>query len=94
MALEIHKISSTHNIDLYVCWIPREENKEVDKLSKQVEDDDWFITNYLVNMLTNKWGKVSIDRFASHTNNKTQRFNFKYVSPGSESVNAFSSRLV
>ena len=37
LALEIHKISSTHNIDLNVCWIPREENKEADKLSKQVD---------------------------------------------------------
>ena len=41
-------------------------------------------------MLTNKWGKVTIDRFASHTNNKTQRFNSKYIYPGSEGVNAFS----
>ena len=41
-------------------------------------------------MLTNKWSKVSIDRFASHTNKKTQRFNSKYICPGSEGVNAFS----
>ena len=41
-------------------------------------------------MLTNKWGKVTIDRFASHTNKKTQRFNSKYICPGSEGVNAFS----
>ena len=41
-------------------------------------------------MLTNKWGKVTIDRFASHTNKKTQRFNSKYICPGSEGANAFS----
>ena len=90
LALEIHKISSTHNIDLNVCWIPREENKEADRLSKQVDYDYWFITKDLVKMLTNKWDKVTIDRFASHTNKKTQRFNSKYICPGSEGVNAFS----
>ena len=68
IALEIHKISSTHNIDLNVCWISREENKEPDRLSKQVDYDDWFVTKDLVKMLTNKWRNVSIDRFASHTN--------------------------
>ena len=41
-------------------------------------------------MLTNKWGKVTIDRFASYTNKKTQRFNSKCICPGSEGVNAFS----
>ena len=41
-------------------------------------------------MLTNKWGKVPIDTFASHTNKKTQRFNSKCRYPGYESVNAFS----
>ena len=90
LEIEIHKISSTPNIDLNVCWIPREENKEADKLSKQVNYDDWFITKDLVKMLTNKWGKVTIDRFASHTNKKTQRFNSKYICPGSEGVNAYS----
>ena len=36
-------------------------NKEVNRLSKQVDYDDWFIANDLVKMLTNKWGKVSRD---------------------------------
>ena len=90
LALEIHKISSTHNIDLNICWIPREQNKEADRLSKQVDYDDWFIAKDLVKMLTNKWAKVSVDRFASHTNKKTQRLNSKYMCPDSEGVNAFS----
>ena len=37
---------------------------------------NWFLqftTNDLVNILTKKWGKVSKDRFASHTNKKTQK---------------------
>ena len=41
-------------------------------------------------MLTNKCCKVSIDRFASYTNKKTQRFYSKYTCPGSEGVNSFS----
>ena len=41
-------------------------------------------------MLTSKCCKVSIDRFASYTNKKTQRFYSKYTCPGSEGVNSFS----
>ena len=52
--------------------------------------DDWFIVKDSVKMLTNKWGKVSIDTFASHANKKTKRFNSKYICPGSEDVNRFS----
>ena len=70
LALEINKISSKHCIDLNVCWIQRKENKEADRLSNQVEYDDWFITKDLVKMFTNKWGKISIDRIASNTNKK------------------------
>ena len=33
---------------------------------------------------------MSIDRFASYTNKKTQRFYSKYTCPGSEGVNSFS----
>ena len=56
-----------HNIDLNLCCITREENKEAGKLSKQVDYDDWFITKDLIKMLTNEWDKVSVDRFTSHT---------------------------
>ena len=70
--------------------IPREEIKKADKLSKQVDYDDWFIIKDL-KMLTNKWGKVSINRFANHTNNKTQKFNFKHICLGSEGGNTFSA---
>ena len=65
-------------------------NKEGDWLIKQVDQDNSFITNDLVKMLTNKWGKISIDGFASYTNKKTQRFNSKYICPGNEGVKAFS----
>ena len=39
--------------------------------------DDWFITKDLTKMLTNKWGKVSVDRIASNTNKKAQNFDSK-----------------
>ena len=73
-----------------ICWIPRKENKEAGRLSKQVDYDDWFIANDMVKMLTNKWGKMSIDRFVSYKNKKTQRSNSKYICPGSVGVNPFS----
>ena len=90
LALEIHNLTFKYSIDLNVCWVPREENTEADLLSKQIDYDDWYITSELVSMLTRKWGKVTIDRFASHTNRKVDRFNSKYICPGTEGVNAFS----
>ena len=73
-----------------ICWIPRNENIEADKLSKQIDYDDWFITSELMKMLTGRWGKVTIDRFASDNNKKSIRFNSKYICPWSEGVDAFS----
>ena len=75
-----------HNIDLDVCWIPREENKEADRLSKQVNYGDRFTTNNLVKMLTYKWGKISIDLLVK----PIRKLNYKYICAGSEGVNSYS----
>ena len=69
----------------------RDSNKEADKLSKKIDYADWYITFKLVNMLSQKWGKISVDRFVSDKNNKCSRFNSKFLCPNTETVKAFSS---
>ena len=54
----------------YTIFTPKEENIEVDRLSKQVGYEDWFITKDFVKMFTNKRGEISVDRFASYVNKK------------------------
>ena len=39
-------------------------------------------------MLDRKWGPHSVDRFASHFNNKCMRFNSRRWVPGTEAINA------
>ena len=82
---------SASNINLDIFWILWNNNKEVDKLSKEIDYDDWYITLELVNMLSQKWGKISVDRFVSDKNSKCLRFNSKFLCPNTEIVNAFLS---
>ena len=72
LAVDIFDICSTNNINLDIFWIPRASNKEADKLSKDY--DDWSLTFKLVNKLSQKWGKISVDSFASDKSSKCTRF--------------------
>ena len=60
------------------------------KISKTIDFDDWYKTQRLINILEQRWGKISIDRFASDTNRKSKRFNSRYLFPETDSINAFS----
>ena len=60
------------------------------KISKTIDFDDWYTTQRLINILEQRWGKISIDRFASDINRKSKRFNSRYLCPETEGINAFS----
>ena len=91
LALKIFDTTAKNNISLDVCWIPRENNELADKFSKEIDYDDWYVTPELFELLTpRRWGKVSIDRFASEKNCKTLRFNSKRICPNTEGVDAFT----
>ena len=64
--------------------------KEAGNLSKKT-DLRIGATFELVNMLCQKWDKISIDWFASDKNNKCSRFSSKFLCPNAETVNEFSS---
>ena len=91
LALDIWNMTHSHKITLKTFWIPRENNMVADRLSKQIDYDDWYITFNLIRILCGKWGWVTVDRFASDKNKKADRFNSKYLCPGTERVNAFST---
>lgn len=70
-------------------WVPREFNTCADELSRTTDHDDWSIHDTVFDLLDLEWGHHSIDRFATHYNNKCLRFNSKYWCPGTEGVDAF-----
>jgi len=90
LALDIFNIKVENNILFHIKWLPREENQIADKLSKDIDYDDWYITKDLLKTLEDKCGKITIDRFASFENRKTKRYNSKFINPETEGVNAFN----
>ena len=90
LALNIFNLTFNHNIHLEVFWVGREYNKEADKISKTIDFDDWYTTQRLINILEQRWGKISIDRFASDINRKSKRFNSRYLCSETEGIHAFS----
>ena len=73
-----------------VFWVGREYNKEANEISKTIDFDDWCTARDLINILEQRWGKISIDRFASDINRKSRRFNSRYLCPETEGIIAFS----
>ena len=90
LAIDIFDTCKYNNIDLQLVWIPRELNEEADAISKEIDYDDWKTSDGLFKPLDATWGSFTIDRFANHKNNKTDRFNSKYWTPDCEAVDAFT----
>ena len=88
---DIFKFCKEFNIDVNIVWVPREDIPYADALSKQIDYDDWTLTEEFFAYLNDLWGPFSIDRFADSRNAKVFRFNSKHWCPGTEGVNAFSS---
>ena len=84
LALNIFEITSAFNIKLSVFWIPGKYNSQADALSKNMDNNDWVTTPNLIDIIE-RWGNITINRFASDKNRKSKRFNFRYLG-----VNAFS----
>ena len=90
LALNIFNLAFDHNIHLQVFWVGREYNKEADKISETIDSYDWYTTQSLTNILEQRWGKISIDRFTSDISQKSERFNSRYLCPETEGMDAFS----
>ena len=81
LALKIYDLKRRYSMVLEVNWVPRENNKTADYLSKIFDSDDWEITEGFLNYLEGKWGSFSIDRFANFDNTKCGKFNSKFPYP-------------
>ena len=78
------------NIKLIPQWIPREENKIADYLSKVNDTDNWSIDDVSFCKLDKLYGPFTFDRFADNINKKLDHFNSKFYCPETSAVDAFS----
>lgn len=90
-ALRIFWWAQEQGVRLTVAWVPREQNAEADALSKLEESCDWQLHPKWFGLLDVRWGKHTVDRFASAENRQGGlRFNSLYYSPGAEAVDCFT----
>ena len=77
-------------MQLNITWVPRDANVIADEVSKFVDYDDWTTSDAFFTHISREWGPFTIDRFASHKNTKTKRFNTLFWNPDCEAVDAFT----
>ena len=92
LALDMHDICKQEHIEMHPEWIPRAGNTKADSLSRCGDSDDWSMKWWVFKMLDKKWGHHTVDRFASHFNNKCVRFNSRWWVPGTEAINALDEK--
>ena len=72
-----------NNLTIVARYIPSEENILADQLSRQCDKSDWSITAKFFQQVQDRWGKRTIDRFATSSNALCQRFNTWRPEPSS-----------
>ena len=90
IAINLNNFCDSEKITLRPEWIPREQNEKADYLSRCKDSDDWEISPKSFHSLNSRWGVYTVDRFASHLNNKCKRFNSRWWVPGTEAVDAMT----
>ena len=92
-AIEIFEFCRRSSVNLTLEWVPREENKTADAISRLPEildTDDWGITDSFFRLLDNRWGPFTLDCFANASNAKCPKFFSLFLTPGTAGVDAFS----
>lgn len=90
LATDVFYACMRHNVKLSCQWVPREHNQEADAVSKLVDRDDWKVNPKYFNILDQKWGPHTFDRFASSRNHQLPLFNAIFWCPGVSGVDAFA----
>lgn len=88
--LSIFAIALANHVRIEPEWIPRNSNQKADYISKIVDYDDWSVDPGIFKQLDIRWGRHTVDRFASYYNTQLPRFNSRFWNPGSEGVDTFT----
>ena len=90
---KIFEICFQNNIKLNLEWVPRDQNKLADFISRQadmLDTDDWGLTTEFFQILQNLYGVFTLDAFANFYNTKCDRFYSLFHAPNSLGVDAFT----
>ena len=90
ISLSLNVFCEKENITMQPEWIPRGENDKADMLSRCKDSDDWEVSYEVFLSLNTIWGEYTVDRFASHMNNKCKKFNSRWWVPGTDAVDAMT----
>ena len=82
LAIEVFNFCTLFNIKLIPQWIPREQNYLADFYSRMNDTDNWSIDSESFNIISNKYGPFSIDRFVNKLKKKVNKFNSRYFLSG------------
>ena len=88
---KIWNLTVAWDISIYKTeWLSSEENHIADQESRITDHNEWTVAATVFRRINQLWGPFSIDRFASHLNHKTTRFNSWRLCPGTEAVDCFT----
>ena len=90
IAFDIFELCLKYDIIIITKWIPRALNDVADNISKSIDTDDWTIDFETFNYVQQNFGNFTVNRFASDSNNKVEKFNSKFYCPTTKGVNAFT----
>lgn len=88
--IAIYKLCRQHAFRLYPEWVPRKQNSEADYLSCQTDPEDYMLNPLHFAALDIMWGPHIVDRFSSFNTRQIPRFCSRWLSPCSETVDAFT----
>jgi hypothetical protein len=75
-AVEIFKTCTVNKVSLNMKWIPRDQNKEADLLSRLsdfIDTADWGLTTPFFKIINTKFGPFSVDCFANYYSEKVKQ---------------------
>jgi hypothetical protein len=89
MMVELRKLwylLDLHGITIRPRYISTAANVWADRLSRELDRDDWRLNPRIFASLDKLWGPHSVDRFASMENALLERYNSRWLDPGTEAV--------
>jgi hypothetical protein len=91
--MSFSKLCLFSGISLDVEWVPRNQNKLADEMSRQADiydTDDWGISKEFFSIINTRFGPFTLDAFANFYNAKCEKFYSLYMAPNCGGINAIS----
>ena len=91
MMTELRKLwhlLDSNDIWLQPQYIRSAANAWADRLSRELDSDDWQLNPHMFDLLASRWGLPTVDRFATSDNRQVDRFFARWHCPGALGVDS------